>query len=110
MLVFATRRSSCPARQRGGVPPNPINFGWKDKIAPRIGAAWDVFPNGKMKVFGSYRRVLRPVMKLNLAISSFGGQYWQQLLLRAADTNYTAVDPAFNGNNRYCSGSSSDDS
>ena len=33
---------------------HPINFGWGDKIAPRIGAAWDVFQDGRMKVFGSY--------------------------------------------------------
>jgi len=32
----------------------PIDFGWGDKIAPRIGAAWDVFKDGRMKVFGSY--------------------------------------------------------
>ena len=54
----------------------PINFGWGDKLAPRVGAAWDVFKNGKMKVFGSYG-VYNDIMKLNLAISSFGGQYWE---------------------------------
>ena len=26
-----------------GFPANPISFGWGSKIAPRLGAAWDVF-------------------------------------------------------------------
>jgi hypothetical protein len=58
------------------VPPDPIDFGWKEKIQPRIGASWDVFRNGKLKAYGSYG-VFDDQMKLNLAISSFGGQYWQ---------------------------------
>ncbi len=87
-----------------GVPNHPINFGWKDKFAPRIGAAWDVFRNGKLKVFGSYGKFY-DIMKLNLAISSFGGQYWQNCYYTLS-TTYTASDPAFNSNNRYCVGAS----
>jgi hypothetical protein len=87
-----------------GVPNHPINFGWKDKIAPRLGVAWDVMHNGKIKVFGDYGKFY-DIMKLNLAISSFGGQYWQNCYytLSTADTN---VNPAFNAQNRYCVGSS----
>lgn len=86
------------------VPNHPISFGWKDKIAPRIGAAWDVYRNGKLKIFGSYGKFY-DIMKLNLAISSFGGQYWQNCYYTLS-TSYTASDPAFNANNRYCVGSS----
>ena len=87
------------------VPAHPINFGWKDKIAPRLGASWDVMRDGKLKVFGSYGKFY-DVMKLNLAISSFGGQYWQNCYYTLS-TAYTAVDPAFNSSNRYCSGPNS---
>ena len=59
----------------GGAPAEANQFGWKDKIAPRIGVAWDVFRNGKMKVFGGYGQFYDQ-MNLNVAISSFGGQYW----------------------------------
>jgi hypothetical protein len=50
--------------QPTGTKGNPINFSWGDKIAPRIGAAWDVLKNGKLKVFGSYG-VFYDIMKLN---------------------------------------------
>ncbi len=89
-----------------GVPNHPISFGWKDKIAPRIGAAWDVFRDGKLKVFGSYGKFY-DIMKLNLAISSFGGQYWQNCNYALDNGTLSAQDPAFNNAGRYCVGSSS---
>jgi len=85
----------------GAAPQKPINFGWKDKIAPRIGVAWDVFRNGKMKVFGGYGEFYDQ-MKLNVAISSFGGQYWNNCTYIPSDDNYASLQPAFNSNDRYC--------
>jgi Carboxypeptidase regulatory-like domain len=90
----------------GGFPARPINFGWGDKIAPRIGAAWDVFRDGRMKVFGSYG-VFNDLMKLNLAISSFGGQYWQNCFYALNTPNISSLDLAFGSDGRYCNGSSS---
>jgi hypothetical protein len=84
------------------VPNHPINFGWKDKIAPRIGVAWDVMRNGKLKVFGDYGKFYDQ-MKLNLAISSFGGQYWSNCYY-GIDGSYTAATPTFDSSNRYCQG------
>ncbi len=106
--------SGAPGPTGGTVtePNVPINFGWGDKIAPRVGAAWDVFKDGRMKVFGSYG-VFNDIMKLNLAISSFGGQYWQQCAY--ALMSPTALDNAGSGGlftltqnslNRYCTGGS----
>jgi len=85
-------------------PATPIDFGWGQKIAPRIGAAWDVFKNGKMKVFGSYG-VFNDIMKLNLAISSFGGQYWQECAYAIMTPNAIGeFNMAENSLNRYCTG------
>ena len=54
---------------------NPISFGWGDKIAPRIGGAWDVLGNGRWKIASSWVRV-NDVLKYELARGSFGGDYW----------------------------------
>jgi hypothetical protein len=86
----------------GGIS-TPINFGWGDKIAPRIGAAWDPFRNGKMKVFGGYGQFYDQ-MKLNLAISSFGGQFWQQCYYALDTPNIASIAPVFGTNQRYCVG------
>ena len=94
---------------KGGIS-NPINFGWGDKIAPRLGVAWDVFRNGKMKVFGGYG-VVNDVLKLNLAISSFGGQYWQNCaytLDAPGGANLSAIVPAYDKSGRYCGGVGTD--
>jgi Carboxypeptidase regulatory-like domain len=83
---------------------NPISFGWGDKIAPRIGAAWDPLGNGKMKIFGGYGKFYDQ-MKLNLAISSFGGQYWNQCFYALNTDDVASIAPAFNSDQRYCPGS-----
>jgi hypothetical protein len=90
--------------QGPGVPSHPINFGWGDKLAPRIGAAYDVFQNGKLKVFGSYG-VFNDQLKLNLAISSFGGQYWNNCAYALdAPSTPASIDAAYDSNRRYCQG------
>ncbi len=93
----------------GTAPVNPINFGWGDKIAPRIGVAWDVFRDGKLKAFGSYGQFYDQ-MKLNVAISSFGGQYWQNCVYALNTTNINSIAPVYenvNGAKRYCVGQNS---
>ncbi len=52
-----------------------ISFGWGQKVAPRLGAAYDFLGNGKVKVFGSFGYFF-DIMKYNLPRGSFGGDYW----------------------------------
>jgi hypothetical protein len=89
----------------GGIS-RPINFGWGDKLAPRLGAAWDVFKDGRMKVFGSYG-VFNDIMKLNLAISSFGGQYWQNCFYAMNTDQLQTFVPVFNSSVHDCNGPNS---
>ncbi|MDQ6704618.1 MAG: TonB-dependent receptor, partial [Acidobacteriota bacterium] len=63
------------AEQNGVKVANPVSFNWTDKIAPRLGAAWDVRGDGRWKVSGSFG-YFYDVLKYNLARGSFGGEYW----------------------------------
>lgn len=97
-------KENLPAEdQPTGALANPIDFSWTDKIAPRIGVAFDPLQNGKVKIFGSYG-VYYDMMKLNLAISSYGGQYWQECWYALMSPDLSAINPAFNSNGRYCVG------
>ena len=60
-----------------------------------------------MKVFGSYGKFY-DIMKLNLAISSFGGQYWQNCVYALNTSDITSIQPAFNSSGRYCGGPGTD--
>jgi hypothetical protein len=82
-----------------------IDFSWGDKIAPRLGAAWDPFRNGKMKFFGSYG-VVNDVMKLLIAQTSWGAQAFEQCTYALGPNssggfNISDIDLTF-VNNRAC--------
>ncbi len=52
-----------------------FKFGFGDKIAPRVGFAYDVRGDGRTKVFGSWG-VFYDIFKLELPRGSFGGDKW----------------------------------
>ena len=54
----------------------PISFGWFDKVVPRIGAAYDLFGDGKNKIFGSYSEFSDRV-RFDLPRGSFGGDFFR---------------------------------
>lgn len=69
-----------------------VNFGWGDKIAPRIGGAYDLLHNGKVKVYASYGKFF-DIMKMNLARGSFGSDYWHECVYTLDFTDYTTITP-----------------
>lgn len=52
-----------------------IEFGFADKIAPRLGFAYDVKGDSKWKAYGSYGKYF-DTMKLELPRGSFGADHW----------------------------------
>jgi outer membrane receptor protein involved in Fe transport len=54
---------------------NAIDFGFGDKIAPRIGFAYDVKGDGKWKAYGSFGRYF-DITKLEMPRGSLGGEEW----------------------------------
>jgi Carboxypeptidase regulatory-like domain/TonB-dependent Receptor Plug Domain len=77
-----------------GSPIPPIELGWGKKIAPRLGGAYDVFGDGKSKIYGSYGWFYDR-LKFNLPRGLFGGNFFR--------TDYFAITAANPGYNYYTS-------
>src|SRR6185436_4365650 len=60
--------------------------GWKDKAAPRIGAAFDLLGDGRLKLFGSWGRYFDPT-RFQLAREVFGAEMWRTYYRSLDDPN-----------------------
>ena len=75
-LGVRTERERVPTYATGAdIPKFGVEFNFADKIAPRLGASYDVFGDGKWKAFGSWG-VFYDIFKLELPRGSFGGDKW----------------------------------
>ena len=72
-----------------------VHFSYADKTAPRLGGAYDLLHNGKIKVYASYG-VFYDIMKMGLARGSFGSDYWHNCVYAMDDTNFTNITPSLN--------------
>ena len=76
---------------------NPeINFGFGQKVAPRIGGAYDLLHNGKVKIFASYGKFY-DIMKYSLPRGSFGGDYWHDCVYAMDFVDYNTITPTSPG-------------
>ncbi len=74
-LGFRFESETVPSFQRE-IKETAFHFGWGQKFAPRLGASYDVFGDGRMKLYGSWGRYYDWV-KYELARGTFGGDYWR---------------------------------
>src|SRR6185369_16332991 len=77
-----------------------VQFGFGEKLAPRIGVAYDVLHNGKVKAYFSYGKFF-DIMKLGLPRGSFGGDYWHDCSYTIDNPDHTTILPAVVGGH-YC--------
>jgi hypothetical protein len=71
----------------------PINFGWSDKISPRLGFAYDLTGDGKTKLFAFYGQFYDR-LKFELPRGSFGGDFYRVDFFEVfAGTNYRQFTP-----------------
>lgn len=80
-LGLRTENERVPSFNPGA---SDINFGFDQKLSPRVGASWDVRGDGKFKVFGSYGRLYGWV-PYETARGSFGGDFYT-IYYRSLDT------------------------
>ncbi len=73
----------------------PVNFGFEDKLSPRLGFAYDVNGDSSLKIFGSYA-IFQDVMKLSMGANGLGGLKWKSSYYTLDDWDYTQI--GVNGN------------
>jgi hypothetical protein len=69
----------------------PIKFGFADKLAPRLGAAYDLRGDGKQKIYGSWG-IFYDIFKLDLAQESFGGAKWIEWYFTLDNPNFEQLN------------------
>jgi len=78
-----------------------VSFGWGQKMAPRLGGAFDVKGDGKIKLYASFG-YFYDIMKYNLPRGSFGGDYWHDCVYALDTPDFTGIIPARDANSHYC--------
>ena len=68
-----------------------IEFGYGDKIAPRLGFAWDIFGDSKWKGYGSYGKYF-DITKLEMPRGSFGAEHWVQYMWTLETLDWTSIN------------------
>jgi carboxypeptidase family protein/TonB-dependent receptor-like protein len=86
-----TERERVPAYAAGpGIPTYGISFDFKDKLAPRVGLAWDLLGDGRWKTFASWG-VFYDIFKLELPRGSFGGDKWLEYYYTLDTFDWTSL-------------------
>jgi hypothetical protein len=92
-LNLGLRSESEEVPNYGAVGPSPaIEFDWGEKLAPRIGFAWDLLGDSRWKLYGSYGSYY-DVTKYEMPRGAFGGDKWVDYYF-----SFDSPDPFLNNN------------
>jgi hypothetical protein len=69
---------------------NVAEFGFGDKLAPRVGFSWDVKGDGRFKLYGSWG-LFYDIVKLEMPRGSFGGDHWLEYYYTLDTPSWTAL-------------------
>jgi hypothetical protein len=75
---------------------NPIEFGFEQKLAPRLGFAYDPTGTGKMRFSASWG-LYYDIMKYEMPRGSFGGDKWLDFVYTLDDPNIRNIRPTNSG-------------
>ena len=90
-LGLRTERERVPTYITGPeYPEYAVEFNFADKLAPRLGFAYDIKGDGKWKAFGSWG-VFYDIFKLQLPRGSFGGDKWLEYYYTLDNPNPDAL-------------------
>ncbi len=93
MLGLRTEREYVPSfSDNKNIPSKAITFGWGQKLAPKLGFAYDPTGVGKMKISASFGRYY-DIMKYELPRGSFGGDKWKDYYYTLDSPNFLAIKP-----------------
>lgn len=86
-----TERERVPTYTTGEeIPEFGIEFNFADKVAPRVGFAYDLMGNGRWKAFGSWG-LFYDIFKLELPRGSFGGDKWLEYYYSLDTPDWTSL-------------------
>ena len=91
-----TERERVPTYSAGSdIPEFGIEFGFAEKLAPRVGFAYDIKGDGSWKAFGSWG-IFYDIFKLELPRGSFGGDKWLEYYYTLDTFNWPTIDDSPN--------------
>jgi hypothetical protein len=76
-----------------GISPVAIEWGFGQKLAPRVGFAYDLAGDGKTKLYGNWG-IYYDIFKLELPQGSFGGQKWLEYYYTLDTADWQTLDPS----------------
>jgi hypothetical protein len=93
-LGIRTENESVPSYTTSeGISDVAVKWGFADKLAPRVGFAYDFAGDGKTKIYGSWG-VFYDIFKLELPRGSFGGDKWLEYYYTLDTFDWANLDTA----------------